>query len=178
MHATQGSLQPSGLLMSYSAGRPWPKQWILQNQSQQPAHLRQQCVSLRSFRHSLNRWAASQCSPTRDTGSAASAAAAPATGMLLSDDGSAIQPPLRLLAVRLLSPSSKLRRQQRGFRRRRRGYTQVCAAAAVLQPPVTGETLTQLAARFMASTLLLLCSVSSWRHVAPSNLKQHGSLQI
>ena len=178
MHSTPRSLQPPGLSVHHNVGRPCPYRRILQNQLQQPPQLRSQSVSLTSSRRSLDRWAASQCSPTRDTGSAASAAAAGATGMLLSDDGSAIQPPLRLLAMRLPSPSSKLRRQQRGFRRRRRADTQVCAAAAVLQPPVAGKTLTQLAARFMARTLLLLCSVSSWRHVAPSNLKQHGGLQI
>lgn len=41
--------------------------------------------------------------------------------------------------------------QWRGCGRHRRGGLQITAAAGVLQPPIAGETLTQLAARFMAS---------------------------
>jgi hypothetical protein len=165
MHSTPGSLQPPGLSVHHNVGRPCAQQRILQDQLQQPPQLRSQIVSLTSSEHNPSQCAARQCSPTQDTESAAIAAAAAATGMLLSNDGRPRQPPLRPLA-RLHSASSQLQRQQRGFRRRRRHDTQVCAAAAVLQPPIAGETLTQLAARFMARTLLLSCSAGRRRRAS------------
>lgn len=172
MHSLPGSLQPPGPLNSQGAGRPWLRRWTLPNQLQLPPQLRQQFVSLTSCTHSPSRCAARQCSPTWGTERAAIAAAAAATGTLLSNDGRPRQPPLRPLA-RLHSASSKVQRHQRGLCRRRRDHTQLCAAAAVLQPPVAGETLTQLAARFMARTLLLSCSVCRLRR-APLPCPQVG----
>jgi hypothetical protein len=165
MHSTPGSLQPPGLSVHHNVGRPCPHRRMLQDQLQQPPQLRSQFVSLTSSEHDPSWCAARQCSPTQDTGSAALAEAAATAGTLLSNDGRPRQPPLRPLA-RLHSASSKLQRQQRSFRRRRRHDAKVCAAAAVLQPPVAGETLTQLAARFMARTLLLSCSVCRLQRVS------------
>ena len=161
MQSSAGTLQPSKSLLSHSAGGPWLKRWNLPSQLQQPPQLRSQFVSLTSSEHDPSWCAARQCSPTQDTGSAALAEAAATAGTLLSNDGRPRQPPLRPLA-RLHSASSKLQRQQRSFRRRRRHDAKVCAAAAVLQPPVAGETLTQLAARFMVSTLLPSYSAGRW----------------
>lgn len=159
MHSTPGSLQHPGLLMHHSAGRPCPRRRLLQNQLQQPPQLRQQFSSLTSFEQKPNRCAARQRSQRQNTGSASFTAAPAAVSASLSNDGSPRQAQLRPLAMQLPRASSQLRRQQCGFRRRRRHDTQVCAAAAVLQPPVAGETLTQLAARFMARILLLACAI-------------------
>jgi hypothetical protein len=103
---------------------------------------------------------------------ASAAAAAPAAVAGRRPCSSPVQP---LEPLRLQTAVCRRRRQHHGVARRTRAGTRVCAAAGVLQPPVAGETLTQLAARLMVCDMQLRCvalvKAEGWRYTADMHLQ-------
>lgn len=167
MYSSAGSLQPRCFMLSASMGCAKP---ALAHGAmlRLPQHGCPQLTSLVSLRGISVQQPALRRAPVATELSAAHPAAAAAAAAAGSGRGACsvlAQPQLGASAQQLRSAHRHSQRRQHSGVRHRRGGLQVRAAAGVLRPTLAGETLTQLAARFMVSIPSHSQHCCAWRQI-------------